>query len=122
MMNLWMIVMVYVICSAGGLLLIKEVFNARLIGGNPVWQAEWLFSLLMNGKFLSGLLLYFSGFVIWLYMLSRYEMSLAFPIASGTLYVGLLIGSALWLHEEVGIMRVAGVFLILAGILIVSRS
>lgn len=122
MMNLWMIVMVYVVCSAGGLLLIKDIFNARVIEGNPVWHVEWLFRLLMNGRFLSGFFLYFLGFVIWLYMLSRYEMSLAFPIASGALYAGLLIGSAFWLHEDIGVMRVAGVFLILAGILFVSRS
>ena len=50
------------------------------------------------------------------------EISLAFPIASGALYAGFLIGSAFWLHEDVGVMRVPGVFLILAGILIVSRS
>lgn len=36
--------------------------------------------------------------------------------------LGLLIGSVFCLHEEVGIVRIAGVFLILAGIILVSRS
>lgn len=121
-MRLWMIVIVYVVCSAGGLLLIKDAFNTHGMGSNPLWQADRLLRLLMDGRFFGGFVLYLSGFVIWLYMLSRNEISLIFPVASGAIYVGLLIGSALWLHEGIGIMRVAGILLILAGILVVSWS
>lgn len=119
---MFIIIVVYVFCSAGGLLLMKGVFNAGQNGENHVWNVEWFFHLLINGKFILGFLLYFAGFVLWLYMLSRYEMSRIFPIASGALYAGLLIGAALWLHEEVGWLRLMGVFLILSGILIVYRS
>lgn len=121
-MNLWVLIILYALCSSTGLILIKNGFNVQMSGVDSIWQLERLLGLLMGGRFLAGFILYLSGFLIWLYILSSNDLSLVFPIASGVLYVGLLMGSVLWLHEGVGLVRITGVFLILAGIILVSRS
>ncbi len=121
-MNLWVLIALYVACSTMGLLFIKHGFNIQQIGGNTIWQVEGLFHLVKGGSFIIGFFLYVLGFFIWLYILSRQDLSLAFPIASGLLYLGLLFGSIFWLHEGISVTRIAGIFLILIGIILASRS
>lgn len=122
-MNLWFYITVYVIFSATGLLFIKRGMNSwRLESGVSLWKMEGLVGLLGDGRFLVGFILYVTGFLIWLYILSKHDLSIAFPIASGALYLGVLVGSVFWLHEQIGIVRIVGIFLIMAGIILVSRS
>lgn len=121
-MNLWLFLAFYTICSTSGLLLIKSGFNIHKLDGDTIHQMKNLPYILTDGRFLLGFLLYVTGFIIWLYILSKHDLSVTFPVASGVLYIGLLIGSILWLHEGVGVVRIVGVLLILTGIIIVSRS
>ena len=118
-MNLWYVITLYSLCSTLGLLFMKRAFNVQKFALDSLWHTENLIHFLTGGNFLLGFTLYVLGFFIWLYILARHDLSLAFPVASGVLYLGLLIGSIFWLHEEVGMVRIAGVFLILAGIVLV---
>lgn len=121
-MKLWIPTIFFVLCSTTGLILMKDALNIRMTGGISFYQIRSLLLLLTHLKFLVGFAFYVAGFIIWLYILSRNELSLAFPIVSGSLYIGLLIGSALLLHEGIGLLRVTGVIIILAGIILVSFS
>ena len=121
-MKFWISTIVFVLCSTTGLLLMKDALNLQVMEGISLYQIRSLFRLLTHLKFLVGFAFYVAGFLVWLSILSRHELSMAFPIVSGSLYIGLLIGSALWLHEGIGLLRVTGVILILAGILLVSFS
>ena len=121
-MKLWFWTIAFVSCSATGLLLMKDALNVRMMEGISLYQLRSLLQLLTHVRFIVGFAFYVSGFVIWLYILSKNELSMAFPIVSGALYIGLLIGSALWLHEGINLLRVIGVIVILAGIILVSYS
>lgn len=121
-MNFWLIIILYAICSSAGLILIKNGINIQRVGPGHLWQLERLWGILTGVHFFLGFILYVMGFLIWLYILSKNDLSIAFPVASGVLYIGLLIGSILWLQEGIGVMRISGVFLILIGIILVSRS
>lgn len=62
------------------------------------------------------------GSILWLFVVERYPVSIAFPV-----YVGLTVWSVtiagIWLlGEDVTILRVVAILLIFAGIFIGSRS
>jgi len=61
------------------------------------------------------------GLVIWLIALSWFNLSLVFPIGS-VQYVLVLFASRIFLHEKIDRMKLAGTFLVVAGILIISFS
>ena len=102
----WILVLTFAMSSSGGLLLIKKAFNAQKYEGISSWQIEGIINLFYGGIFLPGFFLYLTGFLIWLYILSKYDLSTAFPIASGMLYVGILMSSTLFLHERLTTIRI----------------
>lgn len=62
-----------------------------------------------------------AGAVLWLIVLSRMEVSRAYPFLSlGFVFV--LLVSRLWLGERVPRVRWAGVALIVAGIVLIART
>lgn len=77
-------------------------------------------AIFTNKYLLLGLLLYGLGAIVWLAVLSRWDVSKAYPIVGLgfilTVIVGALVG------EEVTALRVAGVLLISAGVWLVASS
>lgn len=68
-----------------------------------------------------GLLLFGASAVVWLLVLSRASLTFAYPFAALT-YLVILVFGRLALHEEITNVRWAGVMLIMAGIVLVSRT
>lgn len=67
-----------------------------------------------------GFALYGLGAVVWLYVLSRWDVSKAYPLV-GLGFVGSLVIGGI-LGEQIGASRILGVVLIVAGVGIVGRS
>lgn len=78
-------------------------------------------NMLTSPWVLLGLTCYVAGTFFWLMVLSRVDLSLAYPLLS-TSYILVIATSWLLLGESVGILRVAGAATILAGVILVSRS
>jgi len=72
--------------------------------------------------FLGGAVLYVVSFSLWVVILARNDLSLAFPIAvSATLVLTTVLG-VLTLGETLMPMRIAGIAIILIGIWLVSAG
>jgi drug/metabolite transporter (DMT)-like permease len=68
-----------------------------------------------------GILCSVASLFIWMLILSRLDLSIAFPVSSACyLFVPLL--AIFFLHEEVGLLRWTGIALIVAGINFISYS
>lgn len=78
------------------------------------------FEVLTNRFVFAGFALYGIGAVVWLGVLSRWDVSKAYPLVgvgfAMTAVVGALMG------EQMTLARVLGVTLICAGVLLVGRS
>ena len=89
--------------------------------GTPVDIVVGGLKLLFNPLVVSALGLYALGVVFWLYVLSRFDLSYAYPFGALS-YV--LITAASWLifKEEIPAMRLAGIGCIMVGILVLART
>ena len=68
-----------------------------------------------------GILLYIANFFLWIIVLSKIDLSVAFPVGSTT-YIIIPILSILFLHEKVALLRWLGIVLIIIGVLFVTKS
>jgi multidrug transporter EmrE-like cation transporter len=91
----------YVLASAAGLVLIKRA------------------DTLVSWRFAAGFALYGAGFLVWLWLLRRLPLSVAFPTAAGSLIAATVLGGYLFLGERLAVAQVIGIALILAGIVLV---
>lgn len=86
--------------------------------GDPIGIAR---RVLSNASVWAGLLVFVASAASWLIVLSRVSLSFAYPFASLT-YALILLFDRFVLDEGVPPLRWAGVALIIAGIILVSRT
>jgi len=87
---------------------------------DPQGKLSYLVRMLINPWVLSSLLAAFLGMLSWMLALSRTELSYAYPFTSLS-FVLILVASALIFGEPVTVTKLAGMLLIVAGILVGSR-
>ncbi len=68
-----------------------------------------------------GLLCYGLSAVLWIAVVSNVDLSLAYPMVS-LAYVIVFLASWLFLGEQISMVRIAGLVLIAAGVVVISRS
>jgi len=85
-------------------------------------SAVVFFKLVFSSPFLwGGLATVVIVFIIWSTVLAKIDLSVAVPVASFS-YILVPIISIIFLDEKVTILRWVGIFLILAGVILVSLS
>ncbi len=82
---------------------------------------QFLISAITSPFVLSGLFLSGIGAIVWLFILSKHELSYSVLVLSIT-YVLFLIGSQIFLGENISLLRWVGALLIIAGVYIVIKS
>ena len=108
------------LCMRRGMLAFGPIESAAAFG-NLVWGGiispgtipfVWL-----------GMIVYALAIMVWLQVLSRMDLSIAFPMMSLS-YVLVYLGAALWpaLDEAITVGRLAGTGLIMCGVALVAQS
>lgn len=90
-------------------------------GGHIALGGTGLKDLAASPVVWGGLALFGVSAVVWLFALSRVELSFAYPFAALS-YVIIVLASLTVLHESVPPLRWAGVALVIAGIVLVART
>jgi len=103
-----------------GELLLKTGINRH--GGlelslTSILPTAW--KLFTNLFILGGFAFVFSGALFWLVVLSRWDLSLAYPLLSISYIIGIAL-SAVILKEQVTLLQVLGVLVIIGGVTLVS--
>ena len=102
----------------GGQLMLKRGMGAM---GKTAAQKNLILRMVTSPWVVGGLIVYGLGVVNWLMALSHLELSYAYPFASLS-YIGIIVGSYFIFKERITLMRVAGIAVIIAGVLITSLS
>jgi drug/metabolite transporter (DMT)-like permease len=106
----------FTFCTASGLLLFKHAwpeFHAAWTDGRA-WSKHGLLVA-------AGASLYATSFLLWLVIVSRLPLTVAYPVAIGLSLVAISAGAIHWLGEPFSWTRAGGAALILAGIALVFR-
>jgi drug/metabolite transporter (DMT)-like permease len=80
-----------------------------------------LTSVITNGYLLAGILSFGASGVLWLLVLSRADLSLAYPMVSLG-YVFVVVLARLFLGETLSVWRMAGIATIVAGVIMIGRA
>lgn len=80
-----------------------------------------IFSILKNMPVMLGIISYGLSFLLWIKVLSKVELSYAYPMVSLG-YVITMIFSYFVFKENISFIRILGVVFIILGVILISRS
>ncbi len=121
-MKAFLLLLIAVLLSVTGELFLKHGMNR--VGLLSLQMADLLPGLwrtFTTPAILAGFGLVFAGSIFWLAVISRVELSWAYPMLSLGYVIG-VIASWLILGEQFSIYRLAGVLVVCSGVLIIARS
>ena len=105
-------IIIYLICSVGGLVLIKAESNSTAIA-----MQNGVFSIAMGMKAILGFLLYVASFLIYtFYIIKQFDLSFIFPIITGITQILVILAGVFLFKETMNTYSIVGIFLIIAGI------
>lgn len=106
---------IYVILSSSGLILFKLGTNNANIHFN-------LFGLGLDISFkmIIGILCYGLSFLLWLYLVSKINLTIAMPLSVALVNTLVVIGSCLFLNEKINFTQGLGIFIIILGVSLIS--
>ena len=116
-MTRFVIIFIPIIISAIAQIILKTGIGSTSTSGGIL---GFFIKTLTSPVVLLGLGLYGLGALLWLIVLSKEDVSFAFPLVSFA-YVLAIILSALFLKETVTLPRIIGASLIIIGIFIIAR-
>ena len=121
-MNYLPLIMLGVMLNAAAQLFLKE--GMRRIGHFEfVWANIVPIGIMVAGNLfiLAGLVCYVVSVVVWLLVLSRVEVSFAYPLMSVGYIVNAVAGYYLF-QENLSLTRITGILIICVGVYFVTRS
>jgi multidrug transporter EmrE-like cation transporter len=114
-----------VLCSVApavaGQLLLKFAIGRLSLSMDTAGPVGYYLRLFTTPLVLLGFLMYGFSSLIWLFILSKLPLSLAYPLVSMG-YVLVVFFSWLLLHEHVNATRIAGVVVICVGVTLLALS
>ena len=114
------LIFITIILAVTGQVLLKKGMNK--IGNISISQiSSNLLKIFTNFYILTALLIFIIAFLLWLTILSKFDLSFAYPlVATGYILIALI--SFIFLKENLTIMRWLGIFLIAIGSYIITRT
>ncbi|MBU0711651.1 MAG: hypothetical protein ABIJ40_08700 [Bacteroidota bacterium] len=106
----------YGLSSGLGLLILKTSMRGTEL------TIESLLNQFYTINFIGGFILYAIGFIIWMIILSIYDLSQAFPIAMSIFFSITTLGSYFYLKESISIIQIGGICICFIGILLINFS
>ncbi|PXX73835.1 EamA-like transporter family protein [Pseudomonas sp. LAMO17WK12:I10] len=98
---------------------------ATKVGGDQLGQMDfnlqWLAAVAVNPGVLLAIACYIGAFFVWMLILRRSSLSLAFPLSS-LVFVVVLLGSWLGLGEQISLLHWVGVLVIVSGIALLAEG
>jgi len=109
--------------AVAGQLLLKSGMNnvGRITSENAKAPMALVLKVVSNGRVMSGLTLYFMSALVWLVVLSRVNLSFAYPLI-GSSYVIVMLASRVLFDEPITAVRWVGAVFISLGVVLISRT
>ena len=93
--------------------------NLPAFGSAPFFE---ILKAVANRWFIIGLLGFVFAFPAFVMLLNRQKLSVASPIVMAAVFLCVALASIIWLKESLSAMQLAGIFVIVAGVALLSQS
>lgn len=117
--RLFLLILASVSLSALAQLALK--IGTTAAGGRATGIGGEIGGLAQSPMIILGLGLYGIGALLWLFVLGRAPLSLAYPFV-GIGFILTMLAGAFWLDESLSLARISGTLLIAIGCVLVARS
>ena len=107
---------IYMLFTISGLILYKYGANKAFV----LTLSNKIFSMKISIISIIGLLCYLISFLLYMFILPKFNISYIYPISTGISYIGIFILSILVLGEKVSVNGIIGSVIILIGIIIIN--
>lgn len=104
----------YALFSGSGLVILKTAMDYKIA------KSLSLIETFLQIRFIIGFIFYAAGFLLWMLILSKFKLNVAFPIAISLFFIVSGLGSYFILKESFSAIHIIGILLCLAGILLVN--
>lgn len=111
-----LLVIIYLVLTVSGLILYKLGANQEFL----FTITHGIFNVKMSIISFIGLLCYIGSFLLYLFILPKFNLSYIMPIMSAISYIGIFVLSIIILKEKVTTAGIIGSIIILIGILIMN--
>jgi drug/metabolite transporter (DMT)-like permease len=109
-----LVFLAYAIFSGSGLIIIKMAMSESAFNwGN-------MLEVFLRPKFLAGFFLYALGFLVWMVILSRFKLNVAYPVSVSLFFAVTLLGSYFILGEQFSLLHGIGVLFCFLGVLLIA--
>ena len=115
-MNNWILLLLYTICTVGGLILFKYGANQKFvfeISGQIININISFFSIV-------GLTLYLCSFILYIFILAKFDITYILPLISVFTTIGIYVLSIIVLNEPFNWFRLIGAVIIVFGAFVVN--
>lgn len=119
--NILVLILSISISSAAHVLLKKGMIVHGINSTNIDNLFSLIYSLITNPWIIGGMFLHVSALGIWLWALSKVDISFAYPFL-GLGYVLVSAMAYLWLGEEINSIRTLGMVIIIIGIFVLAKA
>lgn len=112
---IYILITLYLFFTVSGLVLLKiggQSFNFLIQSGKVHITMPW--------KFILGFVSYVCSFMIWTFILQKFNLTYMYPILVGLAYVLVLFAGVFILQEKLTIFNIIGSAVILIGIMLMN--
>ena len=120
--NLILITIVALLAISSQVLLkrgLKATGEFKLTSLSPYDFSTTIIKLLQNKFIVAGIFIAIIGAFFWLIIISKFDLTVAFPISTGIFFVLLFLISWIFLGESITSIKIIGMAIILLGIYLV---
>lgn len=111
-----LLILVYALCSASGLLLLKIGVSQ----GTEIRIKQGILSMDLNLVFFIGMLFYIVSFLLSLVVMSKMQLNFFYPLAIGMTYLAITGLSTVVLRETMAVKEWIGSVIILIGVFLIT--
>lgn len=107
---------VYIILTVSGLVLFKigtnENFSIKYVTGD--------LSIQLNIKVILGLLCYLCSFLLYMFLVSKFDLSYIVPITQGIIYILIFASSIAIFKDNINNFSIIGTIMVIVGIVLLN--
>lgn len=115
------LMILFVTCSTLGSQLLLKDSVVRIAQRTPVPSGlEWLLAVMLSPKVWVAVMIQGVGFIVWMIVLSRVKLGMAFAISGAFFYILMALLSWQLYGERLAPLQWTGIVLVSAGVLMIS--